>query len=174
MKVIRKSVFETNSSSTHSICISKKDVTDFPKVIHFGFGEYGWENNEVWDTASYLYTAIIENDMEEYFDKIKNILDKHNILYTFVSRNNSKYFNQGYIDHSYELSDFINDICNNEDKLLRYLFGDSIIYTGNDNSNEQTDLCYSADEYIWDDEASCNILNPNYHADKYEYYFKGN
>ena len=36
MKTIRKSVFETNSSSTHSICITKNPVNILPKAIHFG------------------------------------------------------------------------------------------------------------------------------------------
>jgi hypothetical protein len=43
MKQIRKGVFETNSSSTHSICIAKDDGLTIPKSLHFDFGEFGWE-----------------------------------------------------------------------------------------------------------------------------------
>ena len=46
---IRKNVFETNSSSTHSLVISKKDRNyDYDGLIiadgilHISFGEYGW------------------------------------------------------------------------------------------------------------------------------------
>ena len=40
---IRNGVFETNSSSTHSICIPKKTSIKRDS-IYFGIGEYGWEN----------------------------------------------------------------------------------------------------------------------------------
>lgn len=40
---IRKSVFETNSSSTHAICITKKkDNYKLPDHIDFEFGKFGW------------------------------------------------------------------------------------------------------------------------------------
>jgi len=174
MRVIRKSVFETNSSSTHSICISKEDVNQFPKSIHFGFGEFGWENDEVYNTQDYLYTAIMELEMYDCVDKIKAILDKHHISYTFAEKVDSGYWDQGYVDHAEELSDFINDVCNNENKLLRYLFGDSVIYTGNDNSCKSTDLCNSADDTIYDYETNTSLPNPNHDEEHYEYYYKGN
>ena len=63
MKQIRTSVFETNSSSTHSIAISKKPVT-IGKYIYFGIGEFGWENDCV-NTADYLYTANRLNPITE-------------------------------------------------------------------------------------------------------------
>lgn len=69
-------MFETNSSSVHSICISKKPVGDVKgKKISFYLGEYGWENSTV-DTPDYLYTAIMcQNNSEELLDKLKSILD---------------------------------------------------------------------------------------------------
>lgn len=173
MKVIRKNVFETNSSSTHSICISKADTTNFPKTIHFGFGEYGWENDEYYDTENYLYTAINELGMTDCIDKIKKILDKHNIFCTFEKVKKGKYFEDGYVDHCEELKEFIEDICNDENKLLRYLFGNSVIYTGNDNSNDNDDMCYSAEKFMYDDNYN-EIPNPNHDSEHYEYYFKGN
>jgi len=174
MKQIRNGVFETNSSSTHSICISKNKVSTYPSSVYFGFGEYGWENDTVDDTASYLYTGIMENEMSECIDKIKSILDRHNISYTFERpRKVNGYFDSGYVDHCGELRDFIEDVCNDEDKLLRYLFGDSVIYTGNDNSSEYEDPCNSADDYIWDDDGN-KVPNPNPDEEHYEYYYKGN
>lgn len=66
---IRKSVFETNSSSTHAICITKKkDNYKIPKHIDFEFGEFGWECDEYHDTrnkASYLITAIFSFNKSE-------------------------------------------------------------------------------------------------------------
>ena len=70
---IRAGVFETNSSSTHSIAISKKPVV-IGKSIRFGIGEFGWENDCV-DTADYLYTAILDmiqdatSDERQYLSK---------------------------------------------------------------------------------------------------------
>jgi len=174
MKCIRTSVFETNSSSTHSICISKENIINFPTAIHFGFGEYGWENDTVYETADYLYTGIVQNNMTECIDKIKEILDRHNIAYTFAKIKKNDWYANGCIDHAGELYDFINDICSDEDKLLRYLFGDNVIYTGNDNSNEDTDMCYCAEETIYNYETNEYYSNPNHNTEKYEYYFKGN
>lgn len=79
---IRSSVFETNSSSTHSIAIPKKPVVT-GEYISFSIGEFGWENDCV-DTADYLYTAILEqDDRDELLDKLKDILNNHSIKYKF-------------------------------------------------------------------------------------------
>lgn len=62
---IRKSVFETNSSSTHAICITKKkDNYKLPDHIDFEFGEFGWgydEYNDPETKLSYLVTMIGES-----------------------------------------------------------------------------------------------------------------
>lgn len=62
---IRKSVFETNSSSTHAICITKKkDNYKLPDHIDFEFGEFGWRYDEYSDPEtklSYLVTMIGES-----------------------------------------------------------------------------------------------------------------
>ncbi len=55
---------------------------------------------------------------------------------------------------------------------MRYLFGDSVIFTGNDNSCDPEDACFTAEDTIWNDGEL--ISNPNYHPDKYDYFFKGN
>ena len=46
---IRRGCFETNSSSTHAICITKTDVNKegLPSHVTFTHGEFGWENVEV-------------------------------------------------------------------------------------------------------------------------------
>lgn len=70
---IRNGVFETNSSSTHSICISKKPVDADGCHVDFHFGEFGWENDDA-DVADYLYTAIYELDRsgkDGLLDKLK-------------------------------------------------------------------------------------------------------
>lgn len=74
-KQTRKGVFETNSSSVHTITISKNgyDKSIIPEVLVFIFGEFGWEVNKlssVYEKASYLYTAL--NDVEDRYDFILN------------------------------------------------------------------------------------------------------
>lgn len=180
---IRSSVFETNSSSTHSIAISKAPAV-IRKRIHFGIGEFGWENDTA-NTADYLYTAILEqNNWIDWLDKLKEILDKYHIEYEFEeprwyksAYSDYKYLDYGYIDHGYELGEFLGVILNNEDLLMRYLFGNSIVYTGNDNQDSRPSGCNIASEYIWEEDENgkyVEVLNPYHDPVNYEYYYKGN
>lgn len=177
---IRKGVFETNSSSTHSICISKEPVKNLPTSVCFTVGEYGWEEDTVDDTASYLWTAILDGPpllVEPRKERLAAALDRLGVKYYFEYPPKNKeygYYEYGYIDHAYECADLVEALLSNDDLLARYLFGDSVIYTGNDNCNEPGDLCYSAEEDIWDEYTEEDIPNPNYHPDKYTYFFKGN
>ena len=179
---IRSSVFETNSSSTHSIAISKAPVVA-GKHISFGIGEFGWENG-IADTADYLYTAILEQrNPSELLDKLKEILNKHSIEYKFEEPRYEKsaygdyeYLDYGYIDHAYELGEFLDEVLNNEDLLMRYLFGNSTVYTGNDNQDSDPSGCDIADEYYWTEENGKYVekLNPYHDSVNYEYFYKGN
>lgn len=174
MKQIRQNVFETNSSSTHSICISKKPVSADGHFIRFYIGEYGWENDCV-DAADYLYTAILcMSDAEELLEKLRSALDRHNIAYEFEEPDYSDgWLNNGYIDHSDETRDFVEAVLADDDMLMRCLFGDSSVYTGNDNSSDYDNMCYAAYETIWDDNWK-QIPNPNHNSENYDYFFKGN
>lgn len=192
MRQIRQNTFETNSSSTHSICISKNPVVDVRnKHVYFGSGEFGWSTDTVTDTASYLYTAMVTayspQEFREKLEKLKNILDKYGITYDFspVEEIKSDYTpdysylvftNDRYasVDHARQCIPFIESLLNDEDMLLRYLFGDSCIYTGNDNSNEYNDDCYRAFDTIWDDEKHEEVPNYKHDEEHYDYFFKGN
>ena len=182
MKQIRRNVFETNSSSTHSICISKAPATTRFK-IHFRIGEFGWENDCV-DTADYLYTAILEQrDSDELLEKLKDMLDSNSIEYKFEkpkyetsSDGSYKWLAEGYIDHSYDTRDFIDAVLSDEDLLMRCLFGDSCVYTGNDNQDCSPSGCNIADEIIWEYDGDKYVEKPNpYHdPEHYDYFYKGN
>ena len=183
MKQVRNGVFETNSSSVHSICIQKDKNITLPNSIHFYIGEYGWDFDCV-DTASYLYTAILstynKDEAEEKIKQIKTVLDKHSMSYDFeepmyYSGEYGSWLKNGYVDHDYCARHFIEAVLNDEDLLLRCLFGtDSCVYTGNDNSGGDYDMCYCAGETVWDDEKREFALHPNYEPDKYDYFYKGN
>jgi len=183
---IRHNVFETNSSSTHSICIPKKTDVKMDSV-YFGIGEYGWENREVLDTPSYLYTAILDGYEENVamlkIDRIKSILDAYSIKYDFeepkwcYSRyDGTKYLDEGYIDHVYETHEFVEAVLNDEDMLLRYLF-DGVVYTGNDNQDCVPDGCGIYREYYYsydDDDNEEYIPNPYHDSENFDYFYKGN
>ncbi len=175
---IRKGTFETNSSSVHSICISKKPVGAVKgKKISFYLGDYGWENESV-DVADYLYTAIMcQSNSEELLDKLKSILDKYEINYTFQPIERA--FRWWGIDHSGETIDFVNAVLEDEDLLLRCLFNDdSVVYTGNDNDDARYDTCYQAienkscfnhEKNEWESKS-----NPYHDENNFDYFIKGN
>lgn len=163
IRQIRQNVFETNSSSTHSICIAKNAELTIPNALHFDFGEFGWECDTLYtidEKASYLYTGLIANNRKEDANKIFDLLKLKGIDVTFEEANlvESEYIkgyfyyeNAGYVDHPNELGIFLNDICSDEEKLMRYLFSDlSFIITGNDNDDEDVEInvSYPHDEYF--------------------------
>lgn len=168
MKKIRQNVFETNSSSTHSICIAKNVELSLPKSIYFQFGEFGWECDTLYSTgekASYLYTGMIANGRkDDFFDKIVKIIESKGIEVECeepIYKDNSYEWqgkkveytsveNGGYVDHSDELSTLENALLADEDKLMNYLFSDlSFIITGNDNDDSDVDINveYAHDEF---------------------------
>ena len=145
---VRRGVFETNSSSVHSICITTEDEFEhFPAEVVFTPGEFGWESDRYYDLeskASYLWTAIINYvdemcwyDVETCKKMIVATLEKYNIKAIFIGGiPGERYSATGYIDHGNELDEFIKDVVNDEDRLMQYLFSDrSYVATGNDNDD---------------------------------------
>lgn len=96
---IRKGVFETNSSSVHSLCISKEDklFLFIPKTksIKIRTNEFGWEAEEYTsaeDKLSYIYTGILQHiiwDVESKHCKSKeevaNIINKNKYYKKFIN-----------------------------------------------------------------------------------------
>lgn len=154
---IRIGMFETNSSSVHTITISKKyPKSRIPKKLHFGFGEYEWgverlESPE--GKANYLYTAIctldgvgVENKRIEYTEKVRQWLKEAGVNPTFEDfKEEGGWYENGYIDHSGELGDFINFVMASKENMLRYLFGDGSVYVYNDNMDIDEEMQYIDD-----------------------------
>lgn len=142
---IRKGLFETNSSSTHAICIGKNNHNlEIPSELTFQVGEFGWENEVYGDTttlASYLYTALTGyysgKELTKYINHIYTLLGHNGCKATFIEPSVDEWgFADGCIDHSEELGDFLNKVLSSDKALLRYLFSpDSFIVTGNDNDD---------------------------------------
>lgn len=174
MKQIRRSLFETNSSSTHAITIANNSEDDFknnlPKTLELKLGEFGWEFDRyqtIRDRADYLFTAIVYNDkVEDYLQKLVDTLKKWGVeveypklkkvqseydksyYYWVIESKPDEYF---YIDHGGELKDFLDDIFNDETLLMNYLFSpESFIATGNDNSDEGLDTDTKATNILYD------------------------
>jgi hypothetical protein len=78
------------------------------------------------------------------------------------------------IDHSYETSDFLNAVFEDEDLLLRCLFNnDSVVFTGNDNQEARYDACDQSEADISYFDRECKEWkskpNPYHDETKYDY-----
>ena len=108
MKVTRRNVFETNSSSTHSITIVGGELEPRPRIIsHDGIcrihpGEFGWEEATYrdWETkAAYALTWAKQTEDDKALAMLKEVIE-HEIgtEVEFIS-DGDKYHPWGYIDH---------------------------------------------------------------------------
>ena len=171
---IRHGLFETNSSSTHAICIAKSnDGLVIPNELIFTFGDFGWDEHfdyDVVDKASYFYTALYntyDEDIKKNFDDIKNHI--YEVLYDagceceFIEPKMTTYSwaDSGYIDHQNEVAPWLHKLIKNDKLLFRFLFSpDSFIVTGNDNSDWFDD---------WEED-----FDGSETAEKVDVFYKGN
>lgn len=152
---IRQGVFETNSSSTHSIIINYSDTfDDIPNIsaIKATGDEFGWENesyNDFYTKLNYIITYLFGScESEEDYNKIKNkkeykllveVLKTETGIDLYVpsiieAKENAQYnFDYyGYIDH--QSCDVAEEVFKSYQDLSCFLFNSSsILYTGNDN-----------------------------------------
>lgn len=164
MTNIRKNVFETNSSSVHTICIAKDfDYNGMlPKHITFNVGGYGWGYDClscILERASYLYTAVLYFDDEEKFNMnhIVDVLNGIGVECTVVTPDEHDDY---YIDHCCELYDWLNTIYNDDTMLINYLFCDkSHVIIDNDNKFYDND---NIDDI--DDDDDCKTKECEYYT----------
>lgn len=151
MRKIRKGVFETNSSSTHSICITKNMLlNDLRTHLDFRMQDFGWECEEYHDAetkANYLYTALCNTEEHELILALKDTLNKNEITCTFEDPEDKTWGGyKAYIDHYSDLKNEFRNICLDEESLMRYLFSkQSFIITGNDNDDTDVSIHVSYD-----------------------------
>lgn len=149
---IRNNMFETNSSSVHVLVIPKDTNIDIPHKVFLSGGEYGWSSDTDYDTLNYFYQACLDKgreELEKFFNylKRKGVEEIHAPEINWVKSewNGREYEyaanNSGYIDHGNEIP--LDELFANESLLDRFLFGDSFIKTGNDNS----DYCPDENDY---------------------------
>lgn len=166
---IRKGTFETNSSSTHSICITKEDTfVRVPEELKVNIKDYefGWEYEKYRSTDekfAYLIMGVVAG-YSDNFVEISQKLDKliktigqwvknvHIEGLDIVCYNGSMYYDtyDGYVDHASELEEMVDALLQDDEMLKRYLFSDdSFILTGNDNEDGYQDIKvnYEYDEF---------------------------
>lgn len=97
MKQIRTQIFETNSSSSHSLNFRKKDpklnyagldeYVKKDKKLHMKFGQFGWgydEYEDAYNKLSYLLTMIIETKKATFCRSGITSLDEYYNLDEFI------------------------------------------------------------------------------------------
>lgn len=143
-QLIRNGVFETNSSSCHSISIDKNKefVFDFSLKpdedgkVHLEMGEYGWEwfkDNDAYSKACYAATAFADNktNLNLLVSVIKEMTECEAVVIDDGGRDEYG-FSNAYIDHnSYGI------IPTDSKQLINFIFNkNSWLFGGNDNVDE--------------------------------------
>jgi len=135
MKQIRRGVFETNSSSTHSISIAygtpllgSLEVVDGIVTIHPD--EFGWAvetYNDPESKASYCYTYCVNYNLDKLSMLRRVIEAQTGAKVTFVDNGDT-----GYIDHA--SLDIAAEPFKSDEALRQFIFSlSSVLYTDNDN-----------------------------------------
>jgi hypothetical protein len=135
-KLIRKGVYETNSSSSHSIALATEDKefvldTIYPNqngIITVHGDEYGWEwfkNNDSETKASYAAQSFANDD--DQLDVLKEVIMEQTGADDVIFEG----LNDGYIDH-----DSYGIVPRSKDELKNFIFNkNSWLFGGNDNSS---------------------------------------
>ena len=150
MKQIRQGVFETNSSSTHSLTISGKDKFIYPNFIPtIEFGEYGWEQetySDFTDKISYVITMLATiNGIQKFEDFLelkefiwlKEAVNQHCGQELKIKAIDDKYNPLGYVDH--QSNDVLDEFLSQDEldfkvKVLDFIFNEKYGFkTDNDN-----------------------------------------
>jgi hypothetical protein len=144
MKTIRIGVFETNSSSTHSITINEDTnlftsiIPDKNGTITLTGGQFGWDwiaYNDALTKANYC--AVDACKSAERLEMLVSVIKNHTgakevILNIDVDWNKDNY---SYIDHQSQGPSDI--VFSSEEQLKKFIFDEkSYLYTGNDNTSE--------------------------------------
>ena len=135
-KLIRKGVFETNSSSSHSIAIATEDKefvldTIYPDqngIVTIQGDEYGWEwfkHNDSETKASYAAQSFANDDNQ--LDVLKEVIMEQTGANDVIFEG----LDNGYIDH-----DSYGTTPRTKHELKNFIFNkNSWLFGGNDNSS---------------------------------------
>jgi len=127
---VRTGIFETNSSSMHSLSFDNSkfnlQVNKDLKELDLGIGEYGWGYEELKEPLEKMdYLAIEAFDDE---NKKGMLLEAIKKVYPNLKIN---FHNDGYIDHQ-SINEIWEDL-NNVTDIYEVIFSNSAIIIDNDN-----------------------------------------
>jgi hypothetical protein len=132
-KNIRKAVFETNSSSTHSVHIDNEtillDTSLVPNEegeLYFYGNDYGWEVESYNDAHSKIdYVSLLINPEQE-----KMLVD---VIKEQTGAKEVNFKKEGYVDHGSEHG-IVGEAFTDKETLRNYIFNmNSFLFTTNDN-----------------------------------------
>lgn len=145
MKTIRQSIFETNSSSSHSITISRSSKLldsiglEDDGSVHIYPGDFGWGVDVFKDPetkASYCYTYAENYAAPEKFNLLTEVLLEQTGAKKVIYHKEAEPqvgSGAGYIDH--QSQDTCEKAFRNKETLKRFIFNpESILIIGNDNT----------------------------------------
>ena len=151
MKVkIRRGFFETNSSSSHNVCIALTQDLRVPPTVYFCFNSFDYmfgPYNDMMMKASYLYTGLYFYNYKLFFKKIIPMLEKNNIRVLYEKEEDISfdlYYSACWFD------DFFNIISEKELLLKHFLFSPRSFITGgwhNSDSKYYKNLDYEHYEF---------------------------
>jgi len=172
---IRQGVFETNSSSTHSVSIadSSKDflmdtslLPDQNGIVELTGGEFGWDFSKYNDAETKAnYMAIYSRDDEEKRQMLIDVIKKQTGADVVVCK-----IGESYIDHQSDAGENgytrkAGKGFDSEETLRQFIFNkNSWLFTGNDNSSPDQNF-YDVPEF-----KNGKIIKPTY---KYELKIQG-
>lgn len=147
MKIqVRQKCFETNSSSTHAICIANtvdikkkiQQIKEWDGIYYFRLGEYGWEQDEYYDVGDYLYTIVRDDDelFAKFKQKAEEYFEAEGVLVDFEEpRENCWGYCSYYVDHGWERKYIVEWAISSKDNFFRTVLGNSMVFTGTDNND---------------------------------------
>jgi hypothetical protein len=148
-KQTRQGVFETNSSSTHSISIVTADlnsvmdtiIPDEDGNIILSGGDFGWEQATYHDAetkANYMLVYAMDwsgDKKDEFLERLKEVIIEQTGCNDVIFKGNSSdYYEFGYIDHQSAEDHDYHYIFYDKEELRQFIFnGASYLETDNDN-----------------------------------------
>jgi hypothetical protein len=164
MKTIRNCVFETNSSSCHTVTIGTNTGNDMPNITIEcrGTGEYGWDVDVRYDTpeqlldyamVAYAYICPDEATLKERMQEISECFARHGVTVDWCEDEYGKdhiywskdghlgtEYTEGYIDHQSNPQDNVDCravadmVAGDCEALYNFVFGGDS-YVITDNDN---------------------------------------
>lgn len=138
--LIRRSCFETNSSSTHSLCVTAGTQPVFDTIypnpngnVYIELESFGWEwfkTNDPSRKAAYLFLQA--QDDPDKIDALKKAIK------SFTRANSVRFVGGGHIDHQSLdhdfFTDFYGDLEEQQSRIVEFIFNkNQWIFGGNDN-----------------------------------------